>query len=337
MPLQITFVHQFEQQKRETWDLAFSADGKQLVSSDGSALYLWQLNEEGMWNYERSLPFQNATFPRFAPDGKMLAFGGKDAFVKLISCEGKELATFPSPSHASWAFSPDQRWFVCSDIGRNILLWDLVTFQNASIPIPFPAFDRSGKNIDQSNEMVGPFFFLPDGQHVVLRASSSEGYLHVCSFEPEHRRIIRQKTLHLDGMIDGAISPDGRMLALIVPNGQIFAYKEEVSIYDLESPRLLQVFPQTTEESSCLLAFSPDSHYLMSCKTDGWVDLFSLETFECLAQFAAHPGLFSHANDPVGGLAWSKTGYLATGGANVFEDDMDKTDYTIKIWKVEEE
>jgi WD40 repeat protein len=77
------------------------------------------------------------------------------------------------------------------------------------------------------------------------------------------------------------------------------------------------MFPQTTDEFYCLLAFSPDSQYLASCKTDGWVDIFSLKAFDRIAHFTAHPGLSSQATDPIGGLAWSQTGYIATGGASI--------------------
>lgn len=111
----------------------------------------------------------------------------------------------------------------------------------------------------------------------------------------------------------------------------------EIYVYHLESLRLLQMFPQTTKARYSLLAFSPDCQYLMGCKTDGLVDVFSLASFDCVTQFAAHPGLSSHATDPIGGLDWSKTGYIATGGASEFEKNRNKTDYTIKIWKVEEQ
>lgn len=88
--------------------------------------------------------------------------------------------------------------------------------------------------------------------------------------------------------------------------------------------------------SYCLLAFSPDSRHLMSCNTNGKVDIFSLHTYELVAQFDPHPGLSSHATEPIGGVAWSRTGYLTTGGASVFEKEMNKTDYTIKLWKIDE-
>lgn len=84
------------------------------------------------------------------------------------------------------------------------------------------------------------------------------------------------------------------------------------------------------------LAFSPDSRHLMSCRSNGEIDIFSLKTLACVTQFDPHPGLSSHATDPLGGLDWSSTGYLATGGASVFEKDMKKTDYSIKLWKIEE-
>ena len=101
-------------------------------------------------------------------------------------------------------------------------------------------------------------------------------------------------------MIDGTISSNGKMLATIVPNDQIWNYQEEVYIYSLESLRLLHVFPQITERPN-LFASSPDSQYLASCKTDGWVDIFSLNAFDCIVHFAAHPGLFPRQMIPLVG------------------------------------
>ncbi|MGH2612300.1 MAG: WD40 repeat domain-containing protein, partial [Rhabdochlamydiaceae bacterium] len=93
-------------------------------------------------------------------------------------------------------------------------------------------------------------------------------------------------------MLNGAIAPNGKMLAMIVPNGQVLpsAYKQNIYVYDLDSLQLLHVLPQGSGKRYCLLAFSPDSRYLMSCKDDGFVDIFSLDSFDCVSQFAAHPG-----------------------------------------------
>lgn len=337
MPLRISLAHQFEQQEDETWAVHFSFDGCRLVSSDGFALYQWRLTGNEGWVYERSFLFRGATFPHFAPSGAMLAFGGEEGLIRLISVDGRELAIFDTGcSHSDWAFSPNEHWLVSSGAWRNILVWDLTTHQSASIAVPFPGCDQSEHGVDLSDEPIGCFQFTPDNQRLVFGVSSSEGYAHICHFDPVHTRIIRQKTLPIDGIIANAVAPNGNILAIIVPNSQLYAYKQDIYIYDLNSLQLLHIFPQATGKRYCLLAFSPDSRYLMSCKSDGWIDIFSLDSFECIAQFAAHPGLSSHASDPIGGLDWSTTGYIATGGASVFEHDMRKTDYSIKLWKVEE-
>jgi len=337
MPLQISLTQQFEHQQSETWGVHFSLDGKKLVSSDGTALYLWQFDEQGNWDFERSLPFRNAVSPRFAPNGTMLAFRGEDEFIRLISVDGREIATLPRRVGFDCAFSPDGHWLVAGDAARNVLLWDLFTYQLVVIPVRFPRLgdDLQGNESAPINETVRGFQFTPDGQRFALLADSEDGYLHLCYFDPTDQSLLRQKTFP-HGCMDLAVSPDGTKLAAIIPTGQLYSHKEEVYLYDLESLRRLHVFPQTTNKRYCLLAFSPDSRYLASCKSDGWVDIFSLGSFGRIAQFAAHPGLSSHASDPIGGLDWSTTGYLATGGASVFEHDMRKTDYSIKLWKVEE-
>lgn len=183
----------------------------------------------------------------------------------------------------------------------------------------------------------GNFRFTLDGQRLVF--SSKSGNVQICYFDPLQQELMLQKTFR-HGCINMAISPNGKILAMIVPNHKRYAaYKEEIYIYDLDSLgplQLLHVFPQTANGRYDLLAFSPNSQYLISSnsKLDGCVEILSLTSFDRTTSFAAHPGLWS---GPIGGLDWSKTGYIATGGASFFENDMDMEDYTIKIWKVEDE
>jgi hypothetical protein len=44
-----------------------------------------------------------------------------------------------------------------------------------------------------------------------------------------------------------------------------------------------------------------------------------------------------HWSGTIGGLNWSTTGYIATGGTGIWRDDMVKEDLSIRIWKVEDE
>ena len=336
MPLRISLTHQFEQQQDETLEVHFSPDGNKLVSLDGKALYLWQLNKHGSWSYWQSLPFRYPSNPRFTLNSNSIAFRDENRYVRLISLEsGNEIAILSCPATTDFAFSPDQHWLVTGGTARNILAWDLRTYEYSLIPVRFPPF-RGDSGVDETtfvDETISGFQFTPDGLRFALLADSEDGYLHLCYFDPTDQTLLRQKTFP-HGDMDLAVSPDGTKLAAIVPTGQVYSHKEEVYLYNLGSLRRLHVFPQTTNKRYCLLAFSPDSRYLMSCKSDGWIDIFSLDSFDCIAQFAAHPGLSSHASDPIGGLDWSTTGYIATGGASVFEQDMRKTDYSIKLWKV---
>jgi len=334
MSPRISLVHQFAQHKDETWHLRFSLDGRMLVSSDGEALHLWRLHDDGCWVYERSLPFRGAAFPCFAPNGQFLAFGGKEEFIRLISLDGKKIATLSCPSHADWAFSPDQHWLVSSDTVRDILLWDLTTYQSSPIAIPFSASGQDDDEAELSKESVGCFRFTPDGARLLFGAHSPEGYVHIADFDPIQKRILWPRTLRLSGIVASAISPNGKLLAIINVDLKVSAYKTDVYIYDLELLRLPQKFSSTTNVRYCLLAFSPDSQLLAGSKDDGTVDIWSMSSFVCVASFAAHPGLTSQWSDPIGGLDWSSTGYIATGGASVFENNMNKTDYTIKIWQV---
>jgi WD40 repeat protein len=327
--LYIPLIQQLKQHKKETWDLRFSLDGQRLVSSDGEALYLWRRSENNMWEYERSLPFRQAALPSFAPDGKMLAFRNQEKFIHLFSFDGAKEAIRPSLSQTNYAFSPDQRWLVSGDAARSLLLWDLQTYECSLIPLPFPEFnDRPwDQKTDMSQETLRCVQLTPDGQRVVFGASSHEGYIQICQVDLVQKRLKRQKTLPLLGIMNQAISPDGKLLAIV--------HQDEVYVYNLESFQLLQKFSQAVEQSYCLLAFSPDSQFLMSSKNDGIVDIWSTSNFECVASFAAHPGLINDWTDPIGGLDWSRTGDIATAGASVFENDMEKEDYTIKIWRVE--
>lgn len=341
MPLRISLVHRFEQQQAETVGLQFSLDGTRLVSTDGTAVYLWRLNESRSWEYERSLPFRYARQPSFTLDGKGLAFGDYEGIFQLISLEDeKEKRALPFPSRTNCAFSPDQRWLATGDMNRNILLWDLLTYQSSIIPLPFPGFGEKleDKKTDQPNESIENVKFIPDGQRLAIGAANTKGYgyIYICYFDLTHKQLLRQETIP-HGCIDLAISPNGKVLATIdvkIGRGPLV---QEIYIYDLDSFQLLHIFSQRDEDRYCLLAFSPDGHCLASCKESGIVDLFSLKPFEQIVSFAAHPGLATEAMDPIGGLDWSKTGFIATGGASEFKSDRKKTDYTIKIWKVEEE
>src|SRR5258708_20401913 len=136
MPFQIALVHQFAQQQHETWELAFSPDGHQLVSSDGHAFYLWQLSAEGHWIFGQSFAIKKSAFPQFLPGGDLATLVYEEEAVRLTTLDGREKAVLPKPpplgnqeSQPSppcnvWSASPDLHWFLCNGQNRTLLLWD---------------------------------------------------------------------------------------------------------------------------------------------------------------------------------------------------------------------
>lgn len=336
MPLRISLLQQFEQQQAETRDLRFSCDGKRLASVDGTSLYLWKLQESGRWEYERSLPWSLAAWPTFSRDGKRLAFRGHKKYLQLLPLEGEEEeVTLPYRVRANAAFSPDHRWLVMEEENHQLIFWDLFTSQPTVIPLDFGEY-AVNKQTGQRRKTIEQIRFTPDGQRLVLGAADAEGHgsVDLYYFDPIHKQLRLQATLPHGG-IDVAIAPNGKLLATIDVQSVPGPFQQVICVYDLESCQLLHIFRQRDESFHTLLAFSPDSRTLLSGKSDGLVDLFSVDLFALSASFAAHPDLFTSAMDPIGGGDWAQTGYIATGGASVFEHDRGKVDCTIKIWKVE--
>ena len=339
MALRISLIQQIERHRDVTWDLSFSLDGKRIVSSDGEAIYLWKLYDNQLWDLDRSFPIHKAGKPCFTPDGTMIAFLFHEKSIRLITLDGKEVSTFPVFSRSTFALSPDQCWLVSGGEGHPIMLWDLHTFQSFAIASPFLGSQENleESEMDWSDEVIEHICFTPDSQRLVLAVANGQGFgrVHVCHFDPVHKKLQRQTTLRY-GSIDLALSPNGKLLATI-DSQSTRGLIQAIYLYDMDSFQLLHSFPQEGQDCYGLLAFSPDNHYLISSKDNGIVDVFSVNPFERIASFDDHPDLVTYVTDPIEGLDWSSTGYIATGGAGAFEYDPLLDDNSIKIWKVEEE
>jgi WD40 repeat protein len=257
--------------------------------------------------------------------------------LHIISLEGKELASLPYPNqtNTSCVFSPNQRWLVSSDTSGKLVIWDTSNYEmhvvshQLAFHAPWkatqwtPSFQHM---LDISRSSAKHFLFTPDGQRLAFVSASDEGYVHICQFHPLQQHIVLQKTILLVGVEDQKIPLDGSMIAI--------TSQGSVSVYDLESFQLQARWSGKGEALYSLVAFSPDGQFLASSTYDGSVDILSLTAGERMISFAAHPGLITHWGPVIGGLDWSQSGYIATGGTSVFKDDTSKNDYTIKLWNV---
>lgn len=230
-----------------------------------------------------------------------------------------------------FALSPDQRWLVTGGKSGNFLLWDMVNHQWSSISVP----DRPDTTGETASYYC--FRFSLGGLGLVFIASGSEGQIHICHFDPEHDHYAIRKIGSISGIQGMKVSPDGKLLAITSVD---FGSVRGVYVYDLKRLQLLQKFPAPVGTHYDLLTFSPDSQFLASTRGEGILDIWSLTTFECVVSFEAHMGPRPHErhwSETIGGLDWSTTGYLATGGTRFRRGDMPKEDRSVRIWKVENE
>lgn len=331
MSLRISLLHEFEQHEDETYRLCFSPDGNTLWSSDGTAVYHWQRGSGDSWNYCQRLP-GGAFDLQCTADGKMLVFWDGEKSIRFLSYDGKEVMALSHPDQGiviDFAVSPDQHWLVRDGKNGTLLLYDLLKHEWTPIGVP----DQP----ETSDGTVGCLRFALGGLGLVFVASSSEGQIHICHFDPEHDRYAIRRILPIFGVQGMKISPDGKLLAITNVGADSI---RGVYVYDLERLQLLQKFSASIDAYYDLLAFSPDSQFLASSRDEGILDIWSLTTFECVASFEAHPGPRPHErhwSETIGGLDWSTTGYLATGGTRFQRDDMPKEDRSVRIWKIENE
>lgn len=332
MPFQIALLHQFEEHKDETYRICFSPDGNTLWSSDGTALYQWQRSSGDTWNFCKCFP-GGAFDLQCTADGKMLVFWDGEKSIRFLSYDGKEVMALSHPDQGivtDFAVSPDQRWLVRDGKDGTILLYDLLKHEWTAIGVPDQPETADGT--------VGCLRFALNGRGLIFVASNPEGQVHICHVDPEYDHYAIRRILPIVGVCGMKVSPDGKLLAIT----NVGADSERgVYVYNLEQLQLFHTFPAPTGIYYDLLAFSPDGQFLASSTDDGLLDIWSLATFERIASFEAHPGprpYERHWSSIIGGLDWSATGYLATGGTRFRRDDDDtaKEDLSVRIWKIEE-
>ncbi len=196
-------VRHLEATEGYVWAVAFSPDGKSLVTSesprgDDALVHIWDL---ATGELERSIRLSNSygVFAlAFSPDSHLIATGGADAIIRYWDVDtGIPVST--SIGHGktvtSLAFSPDGTQLVSGSSDWTVKLWDV----------------ESGNNIrtfSGHTDAVNAVAFTPDGSHVV--SASSDSSVRIWNIEDRSSRELRAGTSALSGV---DISSDGRWLA----------------------------------------------------------------------------------------------------------------------------
>ena len=311
--------------------LAFSGDGKWLVSGVYGRVVIWDVNT--------GKPVQRLTNVlgavndlKFSPDGKLLAVAGGQPSargeLRLFDTATWQLqATLGGHTDVVYgvAFSPDGKKLASASFDKTVRLWDMtthkatLTYGEHSDFVYGVAFSNDGKwvisaskdkslkrfsattgeadlTFSGSNEDVTTVVMHPGGQRMV--SGSLDGNVSV--WEPGSAQRVRNQFGHRFGVHEATFSKDGKFLATAGADGT-------VRLWQGESAAPLRNIP--VGSATYAVAFSPDGKRVATGSFDGLTRLWDVATGRSLAVLLEVP----HDGKPVW-IALTPEGYLHFGG-----------------------
>jgi WD40 repeat protein len=288
--------------------LAYSPDGRTLASAGDNSVFLWRPPQR---EPVKKLAFTKETVSSvaFAPDGRTVAAWDYHELPRFWDTSSGELKhRMPQPSNyraGRITLSPDLKLAATwkrtdSQFDGFVHLWETATakeLRSLRTDVAAGKFDSGGSVV-----------FSPDGRS--LLSTGSDGSQTVSVWEVGTGKLRAEMNLELASPWNAgmALSPDGRVLAVVSHDGNL-------ELLDMAARRK-SILISSRGGKVAALAFSPSGHTLASAGEDGKVRLWEVATGGERDCFAGHRG-------EVTSLAFSPgSGELASGGA----------DTTIVIW-----
>jgi WD40 repeat protein/transcriptional regulator with XRE-family HTH domain len=287
------------------WDIAFSPDGRLLVSGglDGT-LRLWNVQDgqsidilEGHKHDVYGLAI--------SADSQLLVSAGKDHTVRLWHLQsGRNLKTLRGYTGGihSLSLSSDDQMLASSGQNEMIQLWRLQLDGNLSQLHPYKTFSSPTRRISSLSNVS----FSPDGQTLAINRHDES--IALWNIQTGH--------LHRWSAHNAAV-----WTVLFSPNRQILAsssYDCTVRLWDVQRNHCLHVL-RGHESGIRAIAFDPNGQWLASGSFDFTIRFWDVQTGECLKVLQGHRGaVFALAFDPSGRQ-------LASGSH----------DQTIRLWDVQ--
>lgn len=320
----------------QVWSLAFSPDGRWLVSThDDGAVLLWNVAER-----EQAASFNGHSAPvhcvAFSPDGRHLASASEDRSVIVWNAQGNQkeaILTGHTNRVTAVAFSPDGEWVASCDLGANFILWDLNRrepkwnntyldhgkYWAASYCLAFSPDGRylansvtvyntqDGRQVLEPRES-GPTYgtdwgqiygvaFSPDGKR--LACATDKGYLLL--WDAEKWKLIENLELSTTPLISVGFAPDGKRLITGDDAGVVRLWEvgplREIAVLGRHAARIKSV------------AFSPDGRQVASAGDDQTIALWDVSGRRLITRIGTH-------TTPVLSVAFSADGKRLASGEN---------------------
>lgn len=251
----------------EVWGLAFSRDGRWLVSSyNDGAILLWDMKErkrEASFN-EHSASVRSVVF---SPDGKRLASASEDKSVIVWNADnGKKEAILMGHTTrvTGVAFSPDGGWLASTDQDGKVIRWDLTLRQ----PI-WNFVWRDNGNLYRNLCLV----ISPNGRWVATSSGINDS---------ENGNQIFRFSEHQIGDVYGVVfTSDSNRLAVVTAN------PNTVFILDTHS---WQIIERAKSDGATFICanYSPDGKFLVTGEDEGNLRLWQTNPLRQVAILGQH-------------------------------------------------
>jgi WD40 repeat protein/transcriptional regulator with XRE-family HTH domain len=286
------------------WDIAFSSDGRFLVSgSRDGTLRLWDMQDEQSIHV-----FEGHKHDVYGlaidANNQLLVSAGKDQTVRLWDLQsGRTLKTLRGHTGGihSLSLSSDDQILASSGQNEMIQLWRLQSDGMLSFQ-PYKIFSSPTRQISALSTVS----FSPDNQTLAIN---------------RHDESIALWNIQT-GQLDRWAAHNAPVWTILFsPEGQILAsssYDCTVRLWDVQTHQCLQVL-RGHESVIRSIAFHPGGQTLASGSSDHTIRFWNVQAGECLRTLKEHMGaVFALAFDPSGQR-------LASGSH----------DHTIRVWDVQ--
>ncbi|MFN2532177.1 MAG: WD40 repeat domain-containing protein, partial [Pyrinomonadaceae bacterium] len=301
------------------WSVAFSPDGRWLVSTHGDgAILVWDV-----WQRERIANLREHSGAvrgvTFSPDGKYVASASEDQSVIVWDrAQGSKEAVLMGhlTRVAAVAFSPDNQWLASADQDGNIIRWNLATHKPDLIIKPpesspvkagyFVVISPDGRSIATTHgvydsESGKPIMSLIGDWGIVYGgAFTADGGLicvtdggYVLVWDARTRQLIARQRWAETPIVTLSLSRDGQYVAAGDDLGSVrfgtLSPLHQLSVLGRHEARVKSV------------AFSPDAATIASSGDDKTIALWDVNRHRLITHIGTH-------TSPVYALAFSPDG-----------------------------